>query len=473
MAEKISITKGFDNDTFDTYVPQLSDNADIQNAFELFYYGDSTVGNATGDVSLHANLVDFDSRITSTTSQITGHAGAVLDAHGIGAGNLIVGTGTTQTLTNKTINLTSNTLTGTKAQFNAALSDDNFATIAGAETLTNKTLTSPVITGGTLNSGVALTVDSTELNVLDGITASTAELNIMDGVTASTTELNYVDGVTSSIQTQINTNTPTGMISIHSAATAPTGWLLCDGTSYSTTTYANLYGVIGYTFGGSGANFSVPNLKGKVVVGIDAAQVEFDTRGETGGAMTHQHAASNSGNSTPTTSGASTGNTTGGASTGNTTGGASTGNTTGGASAGNTTGNNSSNHNHSVNPASFTTGADNHSHTNDTNNAYFKVSSGSSSLNVASGQHSHDINSDNHAHNVDVPSTTSGAQSANHTHDTTDHTHSTTDHTHSTTDHSHNTADHDHTVLHAHTTPASSSLSNLQPYMALNYIIKI
>jgi hypothetical protein len=46
----------------------------------------------------------------------------------------------TETLTNKTVNLTSNTLTGTKAQFNTALSDGDFATQAGTETLTNKTL---------------------------------------------------------------------------------------------------------------------------------------------------------------------------------------------------------------------------------------------------------------------------------------------------------------------------------------------
>lgn len=51
----------------------------------------------------------------------------------------------TTTLTNKTVNLSSNTLTGTVAQFNTALSNGDFATIAGAETLTNKTLTAPVI----------------------------------------------------------------------------------------------------------------------------------------------------------------------------------------------------------------------------------------------------------------------------------------------------------------------------------------
>ena len=52
----------------------------------------------------------------------------------------------TTTFTNKTVNLTSNTLTGTAAQFNTALSDGDFATLAGTETLTNKTLTSPTLT---------------------------------------------------------------------------------------------------------------------------------------------------------------------------------------------------------------------------------------------------------------------------------------------------------------------------------------
>lgn len=51
----------------------------------------------------------------------------------------------TNTVTNKTVNLTSNTLSGTTAQFNTALSDNDFATLAGTETLSAKTLTLPQI----------------------------------------------------------------------------------------------------------------------------------------------------------------------------------------------------------------------------------------------------------------------------------------------------------------------------------------
>jgi hypothetical protein len=118
----------------------------------------------------------------------------------------------TNTFTNKSISLTTNTVTGTIAEFNTALSDQDFATLAGTETFTNKTLTSPKI-----NENVAVTATATELNVLDGITSTTAELNILDGVTSTAaelnildgatltvTELNYVDGVTSAIQTQLD-----------------------------------------------------------------------------------------------------------------------------------------------------------------------------------------------------------------------------------------------------------------------------
>jgi microcystin-dependent protein len=82
---------------------------------------------------------------------------------------------------------------------------------------------------------------------------------------------------------------PTGAVTAFAGATAPTNWLLCDGAAVSRTTYAALFALIGSTYGaGNGTTtFNLPNLKGRIPVGLDSTQTEFDTRGETGGAKTH------------------------------------------------------------------------------------------------------------------------------------------------------------------------------------------
>jgi microcystin-dependent protein len=48
---------------------------------------------------------------------------------------------------------------------------------------------------------------------------------------------------------------------------APANWLICNGQSLDTTAYATLFGVVGYAFGGSGANFNLPNLLQKFPLG--------------------------------------------------------------------------------------------------------------------------------------------------------------------------------------------------------------
>ena len=71
------------------------------------------------------------------------------------ATDTLIGKATTDTLTNKTIDLGSNTLTGSMAEFNSALQGDSFMTLADTQTLTNKTFTSPTITSGVLNTAVS------------------------------------------------------------------------------------------------------------------------------------------------------------------------------------------------------------------------------------------------------------------------------------------------------------------------------
>jgi microcystin-dependent protein len=68
------------------------------------------------------------------------------------------------------------------------------------------------------------------------------------------------------------TTIPIGTIYTYAGTAAPVGYLLCDGSSQSTTgTYAALHGVIGYTYGGSGATFNLPDLRRRMPVGKGAS----------------------------------------------------------------------------------------------------------------------------------------------------------------------------------------------------------
>jgi len=117
----------------------------------------------------------------------------------------------TDTLTNKSISLTTNTITGTKAEFNSAMSDADFASLAGSETLTNKTLTSPIIssiTNGaatltlpTSTGTVALTSDITSAvnNLVDAAPGALDTLNELAAAIGD--DANYAAGVTSALGT--------------------------------------------------------------------------------------------------------------------------------------------------------------------------------------------------------------------------------------------------------------------------------
>lgn len=81
----------------------------------------------------------------------------------------------------------------------------------------------------------------------------------------------------------------TGEIRMWSAAAVPSGWQVCDGTALSRTANVKLFNVIGTTYGvGDGSTtFNVPNMKGRVPVGLDSTQTEFASMGESGGEKTH------------------------------------------------------------------------------------------------------------------------------------------------------------------------------------------
>jgi microcystin-dependent protein len=61
---------------------------------------------------------------------------------------------------------------------------------------------------------------------------------------------------------------PSGASLPYFGTSAPTGFLMCDGTSYATSAYPALFAAIGYSCGGSGANFNVPDLRGQFLRGV-------------------------------------------------------------------------------------------------------------------------------------------------------------------------------------------------------------
>jgi len=67
---------------------------------------------------------------------------------------------------------------------------------------------------------------------------------------------------------------PSGSIIMYGVASAPTGWLICDGTAVSRTTYAALFAAIGTTFGaGNGTTtFNLPNMGGQFARGWASGQ---------------------------------------------------------------------------------------------------------------------------------------------------------------------------------------------------------
>ncbi len=131
----------------------------------------------------------------------------------------------------------------------------------------------------------------------------------------STTTFSYLSGVTSSIQEQLNEVylniytylpnqinfsinqlknqiAPAGSI-ITYAGTSTTldGYFLCDGSSYNSSNYSNLFEAIGYTYGGTNGNFKVPNYKGIFLRGVGSQDVQLRVIAGGGGPIIKQYTA--------------------------------------------------------------------------------------------------------------------------------------------------------------------------------------
>lgn len=154
---------------------------------------------------------------------------------------------TTEALTNKTINLASNTMVGTLAQFNTAVSDATLVDLDDSQVLVNKTLTAPVINGAVGGTATSQTITTLTTSNIDGIlgantpAAVTGTTGFFSGaITASTTPSNanhltnktYVDNLFAGMASRsIVTAATTANITI---ATALNNGDTLDGVTLST-----------------------------------------------------------------------------------------------------------------------------------------------------------------------------------------------------------------------------------------------
>ena len=170
-----------ENDTTNVHgildTSQLAVKSDVTDG--ITSHADTTTNvHGIPDTAALINTTMFDNHLNDTS------------AHGV-AGS-VVGTTDIQTLTNKTIDLASNSVAGTIADFNDALSDADFATLAGIENFTNKNIDSQF---NTVSVGLS---DIRDLPVTG------AELMVLSGIEVTTANLNFTGDVTSPIQAQLD-----------------------------------------------------------------------------------------------------------------------------------------------------------------------------------------------------------------------------------------------------------------------------
>lgn len=138
---------------------------------------------------------------------------------------------------------------------------------------------------GTNNITGTGTVSATTFS---GTTFSGELSGTISSSTTATTQLSSDNSTKVATTAYVTTAVPTGALFQWVTNTAPTGYLLCDGTAVSRTTYSALFAVMSTQYGvGNGTTtFNLPDLRGRVPVGRSAGGT-FANLALTGGSETH------------------------------------------------------------------------------------------------------------------------------------------------------------------------------------------
>ena len=178
--------------------------------------------------------------------------------------DITVTASSTNTLSNKSISLGSNTVTSTLAQLNTAVSDADVASLAGSETLTNKTIafSSNTLTGVAPLAAPALTGDATAVNL-------TVSGNLtVNGTTTNINSTNLVvedkNIVLADVETPTDTTADGGGITLKGATDKTFNWV--DATdSWTSSEHLNLASGKAYSINGTALKDVTETLTNKTL----------------------------------------------------------------------------------------------------------------------------------------------------------------------------------------------------------------
>lgn len=267
---------------------------------------DSTVTGVTIPNPVASNLIGWNSSATEMVNYEIADVSASLDATFTSLSANQVATYNGTNWVNRSILSSLGTNIASAGTTNISAADSDFVTVTGTTTITSFGTPATfsrkhiwVVFSGVLT----LTHNATSLILPGGASITTAAGDVAECVHISGANWRVVTYQKADGLPVIEpSSTPVGSISGYAGSSAPSGWLLCYGQAISRTTYASLFSALGTTYGsGDGSTtFNIPDLRGRVIAGVDnmggsaanritaaGSGITGTTLGAAGGTQTH------------------------------------------------------------------------------------------------------------------------------------------------------------------------------------------
>lgn len=234
-----------------------------------------SISASTGSVTITSNATDANTASTIVARDASGNFSAgTITASLSGNATNVTGTvaiangGTGKTTQQAAINA----LTGTQSSGKYLRSDGTNATLSSIQAADV-----PTLNQNTTGSSASCTGNAATATSLAGGSGGSIPYQSAAGTTAmlangSSGQLLQSNGGTAA-PSWVTAAIPTGSLFPYAGSSAPTGYLLCDGSSVSSTNYLALHAVISNTYGGSaytggsGLSFNLPDLRGRFPMG--------------------------------------------------------------------------------------------------------------------------------------------------------------------------------------------------------------